>query len=434
MNKAAMRVKSGQDGQWLTGLLVVMMVSLPIANSMSTPRDSGGVLFAPAITYFRVIFVLIVCVFVLKIIADSSRTNSMIVWPRRTGEALFVTLLLWLFLTHLRVEEFGAARNILLIVVVFVVLCILAAEGYDIGASFRLGARLAGLLSVIAYIVDPTWYVNSRVYFSGKIVENFPNVEGLLHHGNITALFFGAALVVEVSLWGFRSRRLVSLAFALLFFVLLMTTQGRNAIAATILAVGCVLLYRRGNSIFPWLVLVAAFIASWIPLLLMLPVYFFGGTPDYDWIAALTNRGGLWDVIVDLIPRGFVLGHGTQWVNEAHPLVTDRDISEVTHAHNQILDLILVGGLPALALYGALFVAIAHTVRRRRPPVEGVGLMVILVCTSITETPLAPYMTHAGVVLSLIAIVLVFAVNDSAARPPAVKPQLTRRTNLGALR
>ena len=71
-------------------------------------------------------------------------------------------------------------------------------------------------------------------------------------------------------------------------------------------------------------------------------------------------------------------GVAVRQIAKALPFATDRDVDEVTHAHNQVLDLFLVGGLPAAILYSALFLIIAYRVRTGRPPTEAVGLMILL--------------------------------------------------------
>ena len=399
-----------------SGALVILLVALPIANAASAVRHADESVFRSEITYLLPLFVATLCFSLFTTIMDSSRSGNPI-WPRQIGGGIFVSLLAWLLLSYFRVWELDAARNMAVILLTFIALIISTAQGIAVGPLFRTATRLSVLYSMFMYLLHPVWYVNAGQYFedSGKIVSTLPNVQGILSHSNLTALYFGSALVVEIALWGHRSRTQVSALFAVMSLIILFTAQGRNAILATALAIACVLCYQHGKAVWASVALIVAFVASWVPFALMARSFFFGGTPNYAWLSAVTNRGALWTGIAKVLPDSFLWGHGSAAIAQAHRFVLAREVTAVNHAHNQILNLLLVGGVPAAILFSGLFCAIASRIRSGRAPAEGVGLIIILAVTTITESPLAPYVTQVSVVLFILSVTLLFSSQDSDA-------------------
>ncbi|UJL31493.1 O-antigen ligase family protein [Mycolicibacterium vanbaalenii] len=324
--------------------------------------------------------------------------------------------------------EWNAARNMGFIALTFFVVYISAARGLPIGVLLRNTLRAAALYSLFMWVFRHAWYVNASEYFvdSGKIFSTFPNVYGILSHPNYTALMFGSALVLEFALWARYSSWRLSALFSLISFVILLTTQGRNAIGAAVMGVISVLLYRHGRTGWVSLIVALAFLASWIPFALMIPVYMFGGSPAYGWLSAFTNRGSLWAAILEILPEGILFGKGQAAIFEAHRYVSDSDVSDVTHAHNQVLDLLLVGGLIAGFLYLSLYSVIVSRIASKHAPADGVGLVVVLTFTTITESPLTPYVTQIGVILFIAAIAILFSSNEINSR--RTRPNLARPT------
>lgn len=390
--------------------LTLLFCTLPVANSLSNVRQSTGSGYTSLISIMLPLFAAALCI---GIVISLGQFTSMAkhVETDRVGPLLFGLLLGWLLVSHLRMGELNAARNLVLILGTYFVLYCGAANGLDVSYLFRLTTRISSLLSVVLYVMNPIWFVNAHKYFfdSGKIVSRIPNVQGILSHPNLTALYFGAAVLLEISMWGRRSPRYLSGSFALLAFVLLICTQGRNAIGATVLALLCTAAYKAGRTLWPTIVLSFVFVAAWGPFILMIPAYLSAGEPDYAWFASVTNRGSLWDAISLVLPDNMLWGSGSSGILQALPYAMDPDVSEVTHAHNQVLNLILEGGLPALFIYAAMIVSVIFAIRKRQAPPEAVGLIVLLVVTTITETPFTPYVTSIGVVLLLLTMVLVFS-------------------------
>ncbi|QRZ08336.1 O-antigen ligase family protein [Mycolicibacterium austroafricanum] len=408
--------------------LVAALVAMPIANSAAVVRRATGSAYPSVITFLVPLFVAILTLSIIAIIAEASNepigaSQTSRESAGRAGAGLFAALLAWLLITYFRVGEFDAVRNLAVVIIAFTVVYTFAKRGLALGELYRSLCRITVFVSLALYVLNSTWFVNAHKYFidSGKIVSTFPNVQGILSHPNLTALFYGSALITEVALWG-KGRAHVSLFYAFAFSSLLAVTQGRNAIGATVLAVLCVVAYKKGRAAIAAATLTACFAASWVPLAWMVPSFFTTDRPDYGWLSGVTNRGSLWVAIAEILPDSIIWGNGANGIRQALPLTMDRDVDEVTHAHNQILDLLLVGGLPAVGLYTLLFFVIAKHIRSGRPSPVGVGLIILLAVTTITETPLAPYVTQIGVVLFSLTITLIFAQPGASIAPSHTSP------------
>lgn len=393
-------VRGGRAERALTNMLVVLLVLLPAVNSLTVVRSSSG---PPAIGFLPFALAATLAGIVVLFLTLIARPAGSRTTPLRAQFPLLAGLVAYLALIFAAREDFDAARNLLIVLVAFISLTMSARAGNDLFVPLRFGLRLVVLYSVVALSLWPAWYVNASEFFvdSGKIIPSLPNAQGVLSHPNYTGLLLGSVVLVELALLPRQSKTRVPLLFAITAAALLIFSQARNAILATIIASVVVLLARRGVWSPARFVLVGALVVSLVPLGIILYSYLSGLAPNFSAFAPWTNRGALWQAIAVVIPDSPLFGSGIEGIERARSFVTDRDVLEVTHAHNQILTLAVFGGAIALIFFVAYVLSMVNGFRVGAA-VGPAGLALMVALTSITESPLSPYVTQAGVVLTII--------------------------------
>ena len=385
--------------------VIALSLALPLVNSATVLRAAPGPPIGALLNPLLVLYVGTV-LFTLGLGVLLVRERRRVSGVTLGGLTTFLVLLGWLVVSHLRTENFDAARNLALVAAATIALVLLVTRGYSPASAIRGTFRIAILFSIAVWVLWPVWYVNKSQYFvdSGKIVSDFPNVQGLLSHPNFTGLYFSCALVIEFAMWRRGSRRVLSLIFISLSSLILVSTQGRNAILAAILACIVVIVLRRGNEVAPRLALIAVFAASLAPLIIIVIAFTLGNTPSFRVFDPFTNRGSLWIGIAESIAISPILGSGQNGITFALQFVTDQDVTSVTHAHNQVLTLLVLSGVIGVFLYAVLFFALVRQVREST--VLGAGLFFVVAVSTITETPLSAYVTQTGVAMLLMTTVL----------------------------
>lgn len=211
--------------------------------------------------------------------------------------------------------------------------------------AFSLALGLWIFLNAAAYLAFPQgidrlthwrlfktpWVLNSRVYYYRFVI---PCLAFELIRAQVTR---GRWPVLTYSVW----------ALALLNLAL---ERGGTAVMGVLL-LAALMLYCRGRALPRWLnpMVMLAFSA-----LAFIGIYFFGIQRHFSWVlenvfhreaARFDNRTQIWEAAVDIIRRYPLTGIGWLPVAYAKSLLTE------PHTHNQLLELLLHGGLLALVPY-----------------------------------------------------------------------------------
>jgi len=384
--------------------LVFSLVALPVLNASTIDRLGGSLsLRAPMGVVLGAYLVLLLITLLTTLTSPLHERPSLV--GKTAPLIALMALIVWLGLAFLRVGDLTAARNLFVIVVTLATLALAAARGHALVRSLHASLRVFAVLSAIAWLWYPGWYLNAPEYFSGdgKIFENLANAQGLLSHGNYSGLLLGAAAVLELPSILDRRHRVRAAAFLVLAVALQLGTQARNSLIATGIALVAVAVLHYGRRFAPKLLPLVGLALSLVPLAIMTFGRLLGSSPDFRDLSALSTRPQLWQGVYVILPDYFLLGAGSNGIVTARAFVTDEDVTEVTHAHNAPLTLLLFGGVIALALYAWL--ATASTLSASRAPdTAWLGMVTILIFTGITESPITPYVTQVGVVLWVITV------------------------------
>ncbi len=245
-------------------------------------------------------------------------------------------------------------------------------------------------------------------------ITNFGSPVGLFANRNHFAVFT-ACVFPMLAFWASQARneeagrvRVFAAAIvALLVIPVIVLAGSRAGLGACVLGLGfAVFVYRRpiaARAARSWrfnLITLGAFTAMAIALAFL----FLSRSPLIDQIvqnkAAEDRRLPGWEVVTDLIwqywPAGSGIGSFVEVYKVAEPDALLQP-SYFNHAHNDLLELLLTGGLPALLLaIAALVVAVPRILRLWRQPSEqpielgrlATLMLLILLLASIADYPL----------------------------------------------
>jgi len=418
--------KTQNDRRWARASVIVLTV-LPAASALSPVRAAGVHPLSDLAPLGTMAVVACVCIALVELL-----------WHRRNPCArrdasfpLVASLILWLALRSATSGELDSARNYLVMLVVLSIVVLANLSAHEIGTALRLGMRLCVFWSIVSYVIATDWYVDEQAFFrdSGKIIPSIPNVQGILSHANYTGLLFSVAIVVELALRRDNKRQLAFHLFVLADIVLLAATQSRNSIIAAIggsalvLAAGASQRWKRP-------LLLGSFGFSCIPLGVVVQAMRNGDVPDFSAFSIFGTRQSLWPAVTTAIEASPVFGAGPSFIEPVQSLVADRDVSQVTHAHNQWLQLAGEGGLIAVIL-GFVF---ALSIVKQPSPRSGdkqmtQGLVLIFLLNTLSETPVSPYPAKIGTILVIALVAIRTGAQDghpplgsSASRPyPTMK-------------
>lgn len=399
--------------QRATDLLVASIVLLPLAAGLGAPRVNGAIL--PSVPLADAVWVLLALALFAVAIVLATEYRARLGRVERVPAAAVgaVVLIAWIAYRHLAASEVEQFRNVVGELVIAIAIVAVALCGASVLTPARWAFRFALVVSLAVWLASPAQYVNQGMDFvdSGKLIATLPSVQGVLGHPNYTGLYFAAGIAVEVAHWG-RGRLLVSVVCSTGMATVVIFSQARNAILAAIAAAVVVLLIRSGRLRSARLALTAVLIGSLLPLAFMIPSFLTGRPPSFEAISVLGTRSALWEGVAATIPDSPIFGSGRGGIERARSLATDTDVIEVTHAHNQVLHLILVGGCLALVIY--LFTIVSAIRSLSGTSGGAAGLLTVVLWSTVSETPFVDYIPLAGVVVFLL---MVGALTESDSQP-----------------
>ncbi|CAG7599943.1 O-antigen ligase family protein [Rhodococcus opacus] len=405
---------------WSTRILLFVFVLLPVTAAMELPRRTqqfpiGGINQAALATFIAALLLTVTCIFAEPVVRESK--------GRRQSLLAFLLLLVWLALSYAVSENSRGAVNYLLIAVIAGVIAFSTVGTRNLFRWIRDGFRVSIVISLLTYLILPEWYVNEPIGFrgSGKIIAEYPNVQGILGHPNYTGLYFACAIVVEIAL--LPTRKQISLYLSVIFLacgsVMLASSQARNAILAAVLGGLAVVLIKTGRLLFARLVWVCSLSVASIPFILSMYALVTAQAPNFGVIRFVGTRSSLWEGACQALTGTLLTGSGGDFILRARSYVLDVDVLNVTHAHNQLLNLIGEGGLIAVLLFIGLVFSFGQSKVFADPKNSAVaGLSTVFAISCLSETPITPYVTQAGTVL---VVILVAATGAGKSRPDKVR-------------
>jgi O-antigen ligase len=251
---------------------------------------------------------------------------------------------------------------------------------------------LYGLLQALGW--DPIFSNYNTDYLEGRIFSTMGNPDFLAQ--------FLAPLILIATLWFWKSRNLLLLVPLGLMVPALVLTESRASFLALIISLGLfavLLVKQKKKLILPFMVLIGMF---FLGTSLEVPLFDrFQITPEN--YRSMESRLLIWDVAVQAIVEQPILGLGPdnfgvrfhEYMEPRFYYVEDHLHISADRAHNELLEMGLIGGLPLMALYLALGLWVLKFLRKN--PKEHV--LEITLALSITlmflQNQLSfPQMTH----------------------------------------
>lgn len=384
--------------------LMLIFVLLPALNALGAARQSGTIPLGVLTPVSFGVFLLALAASFVTLSTKAIRGAP--VFPRASsGVAIAGSLLIaWLALREASTGNTGGARNYLLVLMTGLLLHAGRTSGFQPVIAFRFACRAAVLLSGILYVLYPTWYVNASDFFidSGKIFSTVPNVQGIFGHPNYTGLFFSAVTLEEILVSA--GRPVWRIFYGTSSAVILVMSQARNANIGAILALIIVgLIVHRRRTIVQALFFGGILLVASLPLLFSLPYFLSATAPNFSALSLLGTRSSVWTAVDYFIARAPLFGGGSPAIIAAHAIIVDPDVTDITHAHNLELNILVSGGLVGLVMYFLTFVeAFRASLIRPQKSSLATGLLTVWAFSTFSESPLTPYVTQVGVVLYVV--------------------------------
>lgn len=322
-------------------------------------------------------------------------------------------LLLWLAIRAFSAGETLSARNYLLILAGLLILGYANLTYMGILHTASIATRTLTLASVAILGLWPEWYINRQSSFvdSGKIWATVPNATGILGHANYSGLLLSAAITLEL-VYGIPRHKKLSLGFLTVQALLLLETQARNSIIAAIIATLAFSIHKRIPQIAGGLGLTCVALSTY-PASVVLYDTLVNRPLVIPFTSSLDNRDTLWAATGRVISGNLGIGSGPGFIAWTHDAVQSSAVTEVVHAHNQWLQWLGEGGLPA-ALLGCIFsIVISCGATRCKQGPASLMLLIVLGVGMFAETPLTAFPGKIGVGLFLLLTILIDSSGNS---------------------
>lgn len=317
----------------------------------------------------------------------------------------------WLFVTSLySPEPFKALFMVSTLLSVFFVFLAFAEErGLPVLFDRLIQIQTVFLtLSIILYFAVPS--VSHMLLWDGSVGGRMTGLGGHPNQTGVLAAFLIVALYARCDSGNIsRAFKAVAIAVALVTLVL---TQSRTSLIAA--GAGCMTFFLLKNrwhaALIP--VLVCLGVAAFLVISLDSQILaMFARSGDADELLTGTGRSFIWELSWNLIKKAPILGYGfnstySMFMEEAYLLNGDVGIYVFPHSHNLVLQLLLYGGIIALALFVLPIVSIATSAIRARDP----RIAALLACyLAFTMTEPGGFFQYADNMIAMLALAVVAA-------------------------
>jgi exopolysaccharide production protein ExoQ len=284
-------------------------------------------------------------------------------------------------------------------------------------------------LSIVLYFAVPS--VSHMLAWDGSINNRMTGLGGHPNQTGVLASLIIVALYARCDSGNLsRTFKAVAIMVALVSLVL---TQSRTSLIAA--GVGCMAYFLLRNRWHAALIPVLICMAVAAVLVINLDsqiLAVFARSGDADELLTGTGRSFIWELSWGLIKRAPILGYGFNstysiFMEEAYLLAGDVGIYIFPHSHNLVLQLLLYGGVIALALFVLPILSIVAAAIKARDP----RIAALLACyLSFTMTEPGGFFQYADNMIAILALTVVaaqvatapyrrvFAMKDSAEATP----------------
>ncbi len=263
-------------------------------------------------------------------------------------------------------------------------------------------------LSIVLYFAVPS--VSHMLAWDGAVGSRMTGLGGHPNQTGVLASLILVALYARCDSGGLsRLFKATAIAIALMALVL---TQSRTSLIAA--GAGCMtffLLKNRWHAALIPVLLCAMAVAVLVIRLDSEILAVFARSGDADELLTGTGRSFIWELSWGLVQRAPLLGYGfnstyTMFMEEAYLLAGDVGIYIFPHAHNLVLQLLLYGGVVALALFALPIASIISSAIRARDP-RIAALLATYLSFSMTES--AGFFQYADNMIVILALATVAA-------------------------
>ena len=263
-------------------------------------------------------------------------------------------------------------------------------------------------LSIVLYFAVPS--VSHMLAWDGSVGGRMTGLGGHPNQTGVLASFIIVALYARCDSGNFS--RLFKIAAVTIALAALVLTQSRTSLIAA--GAGCMtffLLKNRWHAALIPVLLCAIAVAVLVVKLDSEVLAIFARSGDADELLTGTGRSFIWELSWSLIQRSPLFGYGfnstyTMFMDEAYLLAGDVGLYIFPHAHNLVLQLLLYGGVIALALFTLPIASIiASAIRARDPRIA--ALLATYLSFSMTES--AGFFQYADNMIVMLALAAVAA-------------------------
>jgi exopolysaccharide production protein ExoQ len=317
----------------------------------------------------------------------------------------------WLFVTALySPERFKAIFMVSTLLSVFFVFLAYAEErGLPLLFDRLIQIQTVFLaLSIVLYFAVPS--VSHMLLWDGSVGGRMTGLGGHPNQTGVLASFIIVALYARCDSGNLS--RLFKVAAITVALVTLVLTQSRTSLIAA--GMGCMAFFLFRNRWHAALIPVLACLGAAAVLVISLDsqiLAMFARSGDADELLTGTGRSFIWELSWGLIKRAPLLGYGFNstysiFMEEAYLLAGDVGIYVFPHSHNLVLQLLLYGGIIALALFVLPIASIAAIAIKARDP----RIAALLVCyLSFTMTEPGGFFQYADNMIAIMALAVVAA-------------------------
>ncbi|MGE3875158.1 MAG: O-antigen ligase family protein [Parvibaculaceae bacterium] len=263
-------------------------------------------------------------------------------------------------------------------------------------------------LSIVLYFAVPS--VSHMLLWDGSVGGRMTGLGGHPNQTGVLASFLIVAIYARCDS-GALSRGFKALAIAVAVVTLVLTQSRTSLIAA---GAGCMVFFLLKNrwhaALIPVLVCIAAAAALVISLDSQI-LAILSRSGDAEELLTGTGRSFIWELSWGLIKKAPILGYGfnstySMFLDEAYLLNGDVGVYVFPHSHNLVLQLLLYGGVIALALMVLPIASIASRAIKARDP----RIAALLACyLSFTMTEPGGFFQYADNMIALLALAVVAA-------------------------